>query len=82
MGNSDAAGRFLCGGTSTDRKRIAGRPFVPADFAEHIFAAIAIDVAKSETVAAPFDAQDERLQRECAVGAFLNRQISSGSVFT
>lgn len=41
-------------------------PFVPANLAEHIFAAVAVDVAEGNPVTAAFGAENERFHREPA----------------
>src|SRR5918996_135576 len=44
-------------------ERVALRPFVPADFTEHVFTPIAVDVAEGKSVAASLHSEDEGRQR-------------------
>src|SRR5262245_8328467 len=50
-------------------ERVARRPLVPADFTEHVFTPVAVDVAERIPMPAAFRAEDEGPQHRRAVPA-------------
>src|SRR5262245_112066 len=50
-------------------ERVARRPLVPADFTEHIFTPVAVDVAERVAMPAALRAEDEGAQHQRAVRA-------------